>query len=251
MKPTNNENKSTKTCSAVEAIMRKELRLYFSTPTAYVFIASFVCVSAILFTIFNLIHSNSSVSLIFSFLPYLFVIMIPILTMRLMAEERALKTDQLLLTAPISVASIVCGKLFAALYIFGAAIIIMLMYPVILSFYSTVSWGIVLSNYIGFFLMGSAFIAIGIFVSSLTENQLVSAIVTIALLLASFLVSYGIKPSGIALIDAVLSAVSVPKHFDNFFIGIIDLVSVIYYLSVTAIFTLLTIYRTEKRRISR
>jgi len=251
MKMTSNDKKITKPCSSVKAIIRKELRLYFSTPTAYVFIASFVCVSAILFTIFNLINSNSSVSLIFSFLPYLFVIMIPILTMRLMSEERALKTDQLLLTAPISVASIVCGKLFAAVWVFGISIIIMLMYPVILSFYSTVAWGIVFSNYIGFFLMGSAFIAIGIFVSSLTENQLVSAIVTIALLLSSFLVSYGIKPSGIAVLDAVLSAFSVPKHFDNFFIGIIDFVSVIYYLSVTAIFTLITIYRTEKRRISK
>ena len=75
----------------MKAIIKKELRLYFSTPVAYVFISVFLCVSALLFTIFNLRNSNSSISVIFSFLPYLFVIMIPILTMRLMAEERALK----------------------------------------------------------------------------------------------------------------------------------------------------------------
>lgn len=235
----------------MKAIIKKELRLYFATPVAYVFIAVFVCVSALLFTLFNLMNSNSSISIIFSFLPYLFVIMIPILTMRLMAEEKALKTDQLLLTAPISVTSIVCGKLVAALAVFGISIVIMIMYPIILSIYSTVQWGIVFTNYIGFFLMGAAFIAIGIFVSSLTENQLVSAVATIAVLIAAFLVSYGIDPTGVGIIDALLGAVSVPKHFDNFFIGIIDVVSVIYYLSVTAIFTLLTIYRTEKRRISR
>ncbi len=251
MKNKDTNNSSSKTVSSVEAIMRKEMRLYFATPVAYVFIAVFVAVSAILFTIFNLLYSNSSISIIFSTLPYLFVIMIPILTMRLMAEERALKTDQLLLTAPISVASIVCGKLIAAMAVFGISIVIMIMYPVILSFYSTVQWGIVLTNYVGFFLMGASFIAIGIFISSLTENQLISAIVTIAVLLVTFLVSYGIEPTGVALVDAILNSISVPKHFDNFFIGIIDLASCVYYLSVTAIFTLLTIYRTEKRRISR
>jgi len=235
----------------MKAIIKKELRLYFSTPVAYVFTAVFLCVSAILFTIFNLKMTNSSISVIFSFLPYLFVIMIPILTMRLMAEERALKTDQLLLTAPISVASIVCGKLVAAALVFCISIALMIIYPIILSIYSSVQWGIVLTNYIGFFLMGTSFIAIGIFVSSLTENQLISAIVTIAVLFVSFLASYTIDPIGVSLVDAILGAVSVPKHFDNFFIGVLDISSVVYYLSVTAIFTLLTIYRTEKRRISK
>ena len=235
----------------MKAIIKKELRLYFSTPVAYVFTAVFLCVSAILFTIFNLKMTNSSISVIFSFLPYLFVIMIPILTMRLMAEERALKTDQLLLTAPISVASIVCGKLVAAALVFCISIALMIIYPIILSIYSSVQWGLVLTNYIGFFLMGTSFIAIGIFVSSLTENQLISAIVTIAVLFVSFLASYTIDPIGVSLVDAILGAVSVPKHFDNFFIGVLDISSVVYYLSVTAIFTLLTIYRTEKRRISK
>ena len=235
----------------MKAIIKKELRLYFSTPVAYVFTAVFLCVSAILFTIFNLKMTNSSISVIFSFLPYLFVIMIPILTMRLMAEERALKTDQLLLTAPISVASIVCGKLIAASLVFCISIALMIIYPIILSIYASVQWGIVLTNYIGFFLMGTSFIALGIFVSSLTENQLISAIVTIAVLFVSFLVAYTVEPLGISVIDALISAVSVPKHFDNFFIGVLDVSSVIYYLSVTAIFTLLTIYRTEKRRISK
>ena len=130
----------------MKAIIKKELRLYFATPIASVFIAVFVCVSALLFTIFNLMQANSSISIIFSFLPYLFVIMIPILTMRLMAEERALKTDQLLLTAPISVTSVICGKLFAALAVFGISIAIMVIYPIILSFYSKVQWGHLVEN---------------------------------------------------------------------------------------------------------
>lgn len=235
----------------MKAIIKKELRLYFATPIAYVFIGIFVCVSALLFSVFNLMYANSSISVIFSSLPYIFVIMIPILTMRLMSEERSLKTDQLLLTAPISVSAIILGKLIAALAVFGISMAFMLMYPVILSIYSTVEWGIVVTNYLGFFLMGAAFIAIGIFISSLTENQFVSAIITIAVLFLTFIVSYTIDPTGIAVVDIILDAVSIPKHFDTFFIGIIDLAEVIYYLSVVAVFVILTISRTEKRRITR
>jgi len=236
----------------MKAITKKELRLYFATPIGYVFIAVFVCVSALLFTIYNLYMGNASVSVIFSYLPFLFVIMIPILTMRLMAEERALKTDQLLLTAPVSVTSIICGKFFAALSVFGVSIILMLVYPVIISIYATkVAWGIVISNYVGFFLMGASFISIGIFISSLTENQLVSAIVSILALFLSFILSYGIDPTGIKVVDVIINALSVPKHFDKFFIGLINIAEVVYYISVAVIFILLTVMRTEKRRISR
>ncbi len=235
----------------MKAIIKKELRLYFATPIAYVFIGIFVCVSALLFSVFNLMYANSSISVIFSSLPYIFVIMIPILTMRLMSEERALKTDQLLLTAPISVWAIILGKLFAALIIFSISMAFMLMYPVILSIYSQVEWGIVVTNYLGFFLMGAAFTSIGIFVSSLTENQFVSAIITIAVLFLTFIVSYMIEPTGTAVVDIILNIISIPKHFDTFFIGIIDIAEAVYYISVTAVFVILTISRTEKRRITR
>ena len=210
-----------------------------------------MCVSALLFTVYNLINANASISVIFSYLPVVFVIMIPILTMRLMSEERALKTDQLLLTAPISVTSIICGKFFAALAVFALSIVIMIMYPIILSMYAGVEWGVVVSNYVGFFLMGAAFISIGIFVSSLTENQLVSAIISIAGLFLTFIISYAIDPTGIKIIDILISAFSVPGHFDTFFIGLIDIAEVIYYLSIVVIFTILTVMRTERRRISK
>ena len=235
----------------MKAIIKKELRIYFSTPIAYVFMSVFVCVSALLFTIYNLLNANASISVIFSYLPFIFVVMIPILTMRLMAEERSLKTDQLLLTAPVSVMSIVCGKFLAALAILGISIVFMIMFPVILSVYSSIEWGIVVSNYIGFFLMGAAFIALGIYVSSLTENQLVSAIVSIAALILSFILSYGIDSTGIKLVDVILDAFSIPGHFDTFFIGLVDIAEVVYYLSVVAVFILLTVMRTEKRRISK
>lgn len=233
----------------MNAIIKKELRIYFSTPIAWVFIAIMMCVSSIFFTIYNLFNANSSVSVIFSLLPWLFVIMIPVLTMRLIAEERSLKTDQLLLTAPISVSSIVWGKLIAALTVFGISILLMLIFPVILMFYAGVEWGTVFTNYLGFFLLGTSLISIGIFVSSLTENQFTAAIITIAVLLSMFVFSSVDVSVGIAFADKILDVLKILNHFDAFFIGVLNLTDALYYISIAVIFAMLTIYRMEKRKI--
>jgi len=235
----------------MKAIFKKELRIYFSTPMAYIFISVFVCVMALLFLLFNLSKANALISEVFALLPYIFVLMIPLLTMRLIAEERSLKTDQLLLTAPVSVASIVFGKLFAAIAVFGCAIVLMIIFPVILNFHADVEWGVVATNYIGFFLLGSSFIALGMFMSSLTENQLVAAVITIATIFVTFMIAYRMSSGGNEILGIVLDVIAIPKRFDNFFIGIVNLKDIVYYLSVTLVFTLLTIYRMEKRRISK
>ncbi len=233
----------------MKSIIKKELCIYFNTPIAWVFISVLVCVGSILFSLFNLFASSSGVGPIFSILPTVFIVMTPLLTMRLIAEERSLKTDQLLLTSPISVSAIVWGKLISAVIIFTIAIVIMFMYPIILSFYSDVDWGTVLTNYLGFFLFGSALISIGLFISSLTENQFTSAILTIAVLLAMFLISYLTDTLGFAPIDFLLDILKITRRFDGFFTGFIRLADVLYYVSITVIFALLTIYRIEKRKI--
>ncbi len=233
----------------MKAIVKKELCIYFNTPIAWVFISVLMCVSGIFFTLFNLFQANSSVSVIFSLLPWMFVVMIPLLTMRLVAEERALKTDQLLLTSPISVSSIVWGKLVAALLVFMLSTVLMLIFPVILEFYSDVDWGVVVTNYLGFFLLGAALMSVGLFISSMTENQFTAAIITIAVLIAMFLLSGLNESSGVVIVDKLLSVIGILKRYDSFFIGIINLTDAIYYISITVIFALLTIYRIEKRRI--
>ncbi|MBQ4526849.1 MAG: ABC transporter permease [Clostridia bacterium] len=233
----------------MNAIIKKELRVYFNTPIAWVFIAVLMCVSGLFFTMFNLFIGNSSVRVIFGVLPFVFVIMIPLLTMRLFAEERSLKTDQLLLTAPINVSAIVWGKFVAAVVVFGIAVVLMMIYPIILSFYSEVAWGSVMTNNIGFFLLGAALISIGIFISSLTENQFTAGIITIAVLLVMFLLSGISVSSGYESIDKVMSYIGILKAFDRFYIGIINLVDVLYYLSITLIFVLLTVFRIERRRV--
>lgn len=233
----------------MNAIVKKELRVYFNTPIAWVFIAVLMCVSGLFFTLFNLFMANPSVNVIFSSLPLVFVIMIPLLTMRLFSEERALKTDQLLLTSPISVASIVWGKFLAAVMVFGVAIVLMLIYPIILNIYSDVSWGIVFTNNVGFFLLGSALISIGIFISSLTENQFTAGIITIATLLIMFLLSGISVSSGYAFVDKIIAYIGILKSFDSFYIGLFNVVDIMYYVSIIIIFIMLTVYRIERRRV--
>ena len=233
----------------MKAIIKKELCIYFNTPIAWVFLSVMMCVSGIFFTLFNLFEANSSVSVIFSLLPWVFVVMIPLLTMRLVAEERSLKTDQLLLTAPISVSSIVWGKLFAALIVFMLSTVLMLIFPVILEFYSDVEWGVVVTNYLGFFLLGAALMSVGLFISSLTENQFTAAIITIAVLIAMFLLSGLDQSSGVVIVDKLLSIIGILKRYDSFFIGIVNIPDALYYISITLVFALFTIYRIEKRRI--
>lgn len=233
----------------MNAIIKKELRIYFNTPIAWVFIAVLVCVGSILFTLFNLFAASSAIGTIFALLPWVFVVMTPLLTMRLVAEERSLKTDQLLLTAPISVSAIVWGKLVSALIIFGISIVLMLMYQIILEFYSDVEWGTVFTNYLGFFLLGASLISIGLFISSLTENQFTAAIITIAVLLAMFLLSSFNETSGFAVLDALLGILKITARFNGFYTGFINITDALYYISITVIFALLTIYRIEKRKI--
>lgn len=233
----------------MKAIIKKELLIYFHTPIAWVFVAVTMCVSAILFTMFNLFDGNSSISMIFSLLPWIFVILIPLLTMRLISEEKGTKTDQLLLTSPLSVSQIVWGKFFAALSVFALSLVLMLIYPLILSFHSKVYLGVVFSNYLGFFLLGASLISVGIFISSLTENQFTAGIITIAILLAAVLLGLVKGSTGYAIIDSVLSVFMIVRRFDSFLIGIIDFADVVYYLSVISIFALLTILRIERRKI--
>lgn len=233
----------------MKAIIKKELLIYFHTPIAWVFIGVTMCVSAILFTMFNLFGGNSSISMIFSLLPWIFVVMIPLLTMRLISEERAAKTDQLLLTSPISVSQIVWGKFISALSVFAVALVLMLIYPLILSFHSKIYLGVVFSNYLGFFLLGASLISVGIFISSLTENQFTAGIITIAILLATVLLGFIKASTGYAFIDSFLSVFMIVRRFDTFLIGIIDFADVVYYLSIIVIFALLTIFRIERRRI--
>ncbi len=172
------------------AIFRRELKAYFTSPIGFAFLGFFILLSGIFFAVGNLLQASPDYTGMLSSITFIFLILVPILTMRLLSEETRQKTDQLLITSPLSILGIVMGKYLAAVAVFLITLLVTVLYPVIMSFFSILGlagWEI-LGGYIGFFLLGCAFIAVGLFFSSLTDNQLIAAVVTFAALLFMWII---------------------------------------------------------------
>lgn len=146
------------------AIFRREVGAYFTSSIAYVFLAVFFIYSGLFFYFSSLLNGTTDMSGVFSTVFMAIVFLIPILTMKLFSEEKKNKTEQALLTAPVSLSGMVAGKFFAALILYTSGICIFFVYALILSYFGSVSWGIVISNIFALFLLGAAFLAIGIFI---------------------------------------------------------------------------------------
>ena len=174
------------------AVFRRELKAYFSSPLGFAFVGFFILVAGVFFALSNLLTGNPSYTGVLSNLTFIFLFLVPILTMRLLSEEAKQKTDQLLITSPLSVTGIVMGKYLAAVGVFVITLLITVLYPVIMSFFALggLAWWEILGGYIGFLLMGSAFISLGLFFSSTTDNQLIAAVETFAALLLIWILDY-------------------------------------------------------------
>ena len=172
------------------AIYKKELRQYFSSMIGFVFLAFFLVIIGIYTWAYNLSGGIGNFEETLGSISFLFVILIPILTMRIVAEENHQKTNQLLYTAPVSITKIILGKFFAVVSLFGIGILVICLYPLILNMYGTdVRLSLAYSSIIGFFLLGTACIAIGMFISSLTESQVIAAVGSFITLLLMYLLS--------------------------------------------------------------
>ena len=181
------------------AIYKKEVKSYFTTMTGYVFIAFLALVVGYVFYMINVKSSYAWIgeSLQYSYVSIVFMILVPVMTMKVFADERHTKTDQMLFTAPVTVGQIVWGKYLAILTVYLVNIAIICLYPLFMADYGEIP---ILASYIailGFFLMGAVYFAIGLFIFSITENQIISAVVTFAVILLSFMLQYmtGIVPS--------------------------------------------------------
>jgi ABC-2 type transport system permease protein len=169
----------------MRAVFRRELRSYFTSYIGYVFSGVFLVFSGIFFAITNLLSGSPSFLNVLNTMTFVCVFLMPILTMRLLSEDRRQKTDQLLITSPVGITAIVLGKYLAAMVYFLATLAVTVLYPVIMSFYALggLGWWEILGSYIGFVMLMSSFIAIGLFFSAITENQLIAAVATLATLL--------------------------------------------------------------------
>lgn len=215
----------------------------------YVFLVIYLVVAGAVFSFTTLFSMTSDVTSYFLIMLLFSAIILPILTMKSFSEERKSRTEQLLLTSPISIPSMVIGKFLAAYVLFVAVVLFTSLYFLFLIPYATLKVAVLLGNMIALLLVGGVFIAIGLFVSSLTENQLAAAVGTIAIILGFLVVGLlgALMPSTYWL-RFVFDSLSIFTRFQNFTNGYFDIASVIYYLSVLAIFVYFTIRVYDRRR---
>jgi len=234
----------------MNAIYRKEIRGFVLTPIGAVFIGGFLFFMNLVFNMMNIRPATSDMGATFSMMLLAIVILVPILTMRLFSEEFKMRTDQILLTAPINVREIVLGKFLASLSVFLMALVLTLLYPMVLSVYGNPVFASILGNYVAIVFVASAFISIGLFISSLTENQLISCVMSLILFLFIYffldqLSLFGAVGSQIAKYISFTS-----RYSSGFAQGIFPLGDIMFYLSVTIVFLFLTIRVIEKKRYS-
>lgn len=233
------------------AIYKREMRSYFTTPTGYVFIVVFALASAFIFSLAVLQLQTSDVAMYYMILMYSYIILIPLLTMKSFSEEKRSKTEQLILTSPVGIVSVVFAKFFAALTMLAGSLALTLVYLIPLGKYAEdPNWGKVFGCLIGIILIGICFIAIGLFMSSLTENQFTAAVSTMAILAVLVVIAVINNIINVYAIRVVLDWISIYSRFSNFTYGIFDVPSCVYYLSVCAVFLFLTVRVFERRRIA-
>lgn len=285
------------------AIYKKEVRGFLTSMIGYVFIAFLLVVCGIYFTAYHLQAMYPQFAYTLQAVQFVFLIAVPILTMRILAEEQKQKTDQLLLTAPVSVTEIVFGKYLALVTIYVIPVVILAFYPLILSQFGTVALPETYTALFGFFLLGCSFLAIGLYLSSVTESQVIAAVLTFLVLFVSY-VSEGIAGffpetasasfytllvlaviaalliyvmlgnpiialgAGVVaagglvaiylmnssvfegLIQDMINVFNLSGHSEEFSNGILDITSVVYYLSVIGVFLFLSVQSIQKRRWS-
>lgn len=281
-------------------LLEKEFKGYFQSPIGYVFLTFFLFMFGLYFTMYNVFSQNGDFSYVLGSLTTVMVFALPALTMRLLSEERKNKTDQLLITAPIKVSQLVIGKFLSAATLYTLMLAITLIYPFILKALGPIPIARIVTAYIGFYLLGLTLIAVGLFLSSICENQVIAAIGTIGtyllfmmidsiavmipkdrtssmvfvIVLVTLVIGFiyfelrqgvltgvlggtlfagvvgflALKPELLdGLPTKILQWFSVFTRYDDFSRGLLNMSSVVYYVSFMSVFILLTIKNIEKR----
>ena len=236
----------------MRAIFKREFKAYFTNPIGYIFIAFMAFFHG---NAFRYMYAQGSTDISYVFTNFFgfaaLFFLIPILTMRTMSDDRRQKTDQVLITSPVSLYSIVLGKFFATVAVFMMGYIVTLVFQIIVAFQDVpVNWLIYIGNILGVFLIGSALIAIGIFISSLTESQLVSAVGSIAVSLVLYMMDYISESIGIGAVTKVVEWLSFVGRYETFTFGIIDYSNIVFFLGFAVIFLFLSVRVLDKRRYS-
>ncbi len=232
------------------AIYKREMRSYLTSPVGYVFLAVFYAISGYYFFATSLVGNTTDMSYVFSNLFSIVIFLVPMLTMRLFSEERRQKTEQALFTAPVRFTGIVMGKFLACLTMYLMGMGITLVYFLVLCAFRIPDAAVFFGNFLGLGLLGAALCAIGIFISSLTESQVIAAVGSLAIgLLLLFSNSFTPVVSN-QLVSKLILNCSFYEHYLDFTRGLLNLADLTFFVSITGLFLFLTVRHLERRRIS-
>jgi ABC-2 type transport system permease protein len=247
-------------------VFKKEMRLFFGSPVAYVVFTFFLLISGWFFSQIFLYYSDISMrsfmqpgmaqSLnitesvmrpLFTNMSVVLLFFMPMLTMRLFAEEKKSGTMELLLTYPVRDGEVLAGKFLAAGALYVILLGLTLVYPGLIAYFTRVEWGPILTGYLGLVLTGATFLAVGVLISSLTENQIVAGFGTFGVLLGLWIIGWGAEFAG-GTLRAVLQYLSITEHMDTFSRGLIDTKDLVYYGSAIALALFLTLSSLDSKR---
>jgi len=252
---------------SVYAVYRKEMGHYFVSPVAYVVVAVFLIVAGVFFRLYTGLAIQQSMEMamegmgsnadvpgevlnaFFGLLSTLILFLAPMLTMGVYAEERKRGTMELLMTSPITELEIVVGKFLASLTLFAIMLLPTALYVSYMCFHSEPRppWAVLLTGYLGAMLLGASLLAIGSFISSLTESQLIAVVLSFGVILILWVLDFAVRGSD-SVAGQVFQYISVIHHYDDFTHGVIDTSSLIYYVSVPILFLFLTVRSIDSIR---
>jgi ABC-2 type transport system permease protein len=232
------------------AVCSKELQLYFFNPTSYFAIAVYVLLSSIMFYVSFVVYQPSIIDyrLVLGDTMFMLLIVIPLLTMRLMSEEFRQGTDELLLTSPVTATEIVLGKYLASLGLLIVLLLCNMVYPLTMSFFGKLDMTLLALSVLGVFLLGAAMMAIGLFASSLSQHQMVSAVIAFVILLMLWLIDSLASGATGSSLQQWLSPFSLSGRMNNLIKGVLHGPDLLYYITLAALFLILSIQIVERKR---
>ncbi len=226
-------------------IARREWQVAFQAPLAWVLLALWMFMGGRFFVGSLLGSQSTDLTPVFWNLAVLLIFIAPLLTMRLLAEERRNGSDELVLTAPVSTGQWVLGKYVGVLFVWTMFAIVSLLFPLATSRFGAVQWGVVASSWIGMWLFGAATLAMGLFASALTSNQVVAAMVSFAVVLLFYGSTW---VPGHGWVGTLMNYISLPSQFNNFTLGLVSVSHLIYMVSLCVGFLFLAVRVVDLRR---
>ena len=231
----------------MRAVFKREMRAYFTMPIGYIFIAAMLALLNMYFS-YMCKSSYSNISFVFSSISSISLLLAPIVTMRLFSEDRKQKVDQAIFTAPVKLVNIVLGKFLAAFALFMIPMTVTLIQEIFLSFYANVNWTLYLSDIMGIALMGAAILSIGLFISALTESQMIAGIFGMAISFFIMQIDYFASAVNLSWFSSFCTAVSFISRYNAFTSGQFDFSNIIFFVSVVVVFLYLTHLVLDKKR---